>query len=549
MPRERLSMRKIREVLRLRFEQRLSLAKIAEACQVGIATVHEYLKRAQEGGLSWPLPPDWSDEQIEARLFPQALPLCTAPRAQPDLARIAQQLRRKGVTLFLLWEEYRVLHPDGYGYSRFCDLYRDYAARLDPRLRQTHKAGEKLFVDYAGQTIAITERATGTPRTAQVFVATLGASDYTYAEATWTQGLEDWISSHMRAFAFFGGVPELVVPDNLKSGVTSPCYYDPQINPTYQEMAEHYGVAILPARVRKPRDKAKVENHVLHVERRILAPLRDRSFLSLEECNHAIAELLEILNRRSFQHLSTSRRQLFEELEFPAMQALPLEAYSFGQWKKARVNIDYHIAVEHCFYSVPYTLIRQEVEVRLSQNVVEVFYKGGRVASHPRCTMTEAGNRLQRHVTCSEHMPKAHQAYLEWTPQRLAQWTGRAGPATAALVEQILRSRAHPQQGFRSCLGLIRLAKEYGDERLEAACAKALLIDSPRYKSVRSILQHKLDQAPDQSPNPARTGGSLSADAAHHANIRGATYYQPAAHQPAAEDRNDSTDQRETGDH
>ena len=340
MPRERLSMRKIREVLRLRFEQHLSLAKIAEACHIGIATVHEYLHRAQDAGLSWPLPPDWNDEQIEARLFPLALPANASPRAQPDLAHVAQQLRRKGVTLFLLWEEYRAAHPDGYGYSRFCELYRDYAARLEPRLRQNHKAGEKLFVDYAGQTIAVTERATGTPRSAQVFVATLGASDYTFAEATWTQGLEDWIASHVRAFAFFGGVPEIVVPDNLKSGVSSPCYYDPDINPTYQEMAEHYGVAILPARVRKPRDKAKVENHVLHVERRILAPLRDRSFLSLEECNHAIAELLDALNRRPFQHLATSRRQLFEELELPALQALPLAAYSFGHWKKARVNID-----------------------------------------------------------------------------------------------------------------------------------------------------------------------------------------------------------------
>ena len=322
MPRERLSMRKIREVLRLRLEQHLSLAKIADACQISIATVHEYLRRAQHAGLSWPLPPDLNDEQIEVRLFPPALP-ARVSRAQPDFAYLTGQLRRKGVTLFLLWEEYRYVHPDGYGYSRFCDLYRDYAARLEPRMRQSHTAGEKLFVDYAGQTITITERSTGTPRTAQVFVATLGASDYTYAEATWTQGLEDWIASHQRAFAFFGGVPALLVPDNLKSGVTSPCYYDPEINPTYQEMAEHYGVAVLPARVRKPRDKAKVENHVLNVERRILAPLRDRSFLSLEECNQAIAELLEALNTRPFQHLATSRRQLFEELELPALKPCP----------------------------------------------------------------------------------------------------------------------------------------------------------------------------------------------------------------------------------
>ena len=514
-------MRKIKEVLRLKWEQGCSNREIATACHVSCATVHEYVRRATSAGLAWPLPQELSDDVLETRLFPPPQPASVA-RAQPDFEHITRHMRRKGVTLFLLWEEYRALHPDGYGYSRFCELCAEHTGRLDPRLRQVHRAGEKLFVDYAGQTVTVLDRNTGQTRQAQVFVATLGASDYTFAEATWTQGLEDWIGSHVRAFTFFGGVPEIVVPDNLKAGVTQACYYEPAINPSYNEMARHYGVAVLPARVAKPRDKAKVENHVLQVERRILAPLRDRIFLSLEECNQAMAALLTELNARPFQQLNGCRRQLFEEVEAPALRPLPVAAYCFAHWRKARVGIDYHIAVEHCFYSVPYTLIRQEVEVRLTHNTVEVFHHGQRIASHPRCT------QRNRHVTTTEHMPKAHQAYLEWTPQRLVQWARTAGTATAQVVEAIMSSRSHPQQGFRSCLGIMRLGKEFGQERLEAACVRALAIGSPRYKSVHSILQHKLDQDTPalqvSRPNPEPPD-------LNHANIRGAAYYQAA---PAA---------------
>jgi transposase len=503
-------MRKIREVLRLKFEQGLSCRTIAASCHICATAVHEYLRRAQAAGLCWPLPQELGDDELERLLFPPALPSGTA-RPLPDFGYISRELRRKGVTLFLLWEEYRRAHPQGYGYSRYCELYAEYAGKAEPRMRQAHKAGEKLFVDYAGHTVPVMHPS-GEVREAQVFVATLGASDYTYAEVTWTQSLEDWIGSHVRAFEFFGGVPEIVIPDNLKAGVTRPCPYEPEINPSYLEMAKHYGAAIIPARIARPRDKAKVETHVLNVERRVLAPLRNRVFLNLQECNLAIKELLTIFNLRPLQQLAGSRRQLFVEIDAPALRPLPIEAYSFGLWKKARVGIDYHIALEHCFYSVPYALAKEEVEVRLSQRIVEIFHQGQRVASHPRCL------KPNQHQTQNEHMPVAHQVHQEWTPERLVKWAAQTGTATAQVVGAIMLSRAHTQQGFRSCLGVLRLSKGYGPGRLEAACARAISIGSPTYKSVLSILQTKLDQAP--------TTMSLPEVGTDHPNIRGATYYR-----------------------
>jgi len=509
MPREHLSMRKVREVLRLKWGQGQSNRAIATACHIGVGTVHEYVRRAFAVGLKWPLPDDLTDADIESRLFP-APPSGGYP--QPDFAYISRELRRKGVTLALLWEEYRRDHPNGYGRSQFCELYRKYAGKLDPRMRLVHKAGEKLFVDYTGPTIPVIDPDTGEVRDAAVFVATLGASDYTYAEATWTQALEDWIGSHDRAFTFFGGVPEIVVPDNLKSGVTSPCYYEPDINASYQEMADYYSVAIIPTRIKRPRDKAKVENHVLNVERRILAPLRNRRFVGLAECNQAIAELLSALNNRPFQQMPGSRHELFLELDFPALRSLPPQPYSFGEWKKARVSIDYHVAVDRCFYSVPYALVKEQVDVRLSERIVELFHKGARIASHPR------SHRHGAYITDSAHMPKPHQAYQEWTPQRLVHWAQQAGGATAEVISTIMATRSHPQQGFRSCLGIMRLTKTFSPQRLEAACAKALAIGSPSYKSIRSILDNKLDQAPVPAQPMILP---LS-----HTNIRGADYYQ-----------------------
>lgn len=510
MPRERLSMRKVREVLRLR-SQGLSYRAIAASCGVASGSVCEYIAAARAAHLSWPLPEDLSDEDLEQRLFPPPPP---APEARPlpDWGYIAAELRRKGVTLLLLWEEYRSRHPDGYGYSRFCDLYERFAQAAEPRMHQVHKAGEKLFVDYAGQTVRLVDGATGEVREAQIFVATLGASDYTFAEATWTQSLEDWIGSHVRAFAFFGGVPAVLVPDNLKSGVKSACFYEPDLNPTYREMAEHYGLAVIPARVQKPRDKAKVENHVRTVEQRILAALRNRTFFSIDELNHAIAELLEALNDRPFQKLPGNRRSLFEEIERSALRPLPDQPYVFARCSRARVSIDYHIEVEGCYYSVPYTLIKQELDVRITARIVEALHKGKRVASHPR------SYRSGHYSTLPEHMPKAHQAYLDWEPKRLVRWATQTGPATAGVVTAILERLVHPQQGYRACLGLIRLEKVYGKERLEAASARALATGAIGYRSVKSILQAKLDTLPLTEPP---TIGALP----DHKNIRGANYY------------------------
>jgi transposase len=491
MPQERLSMRKIREVLRLKWGQALSNRAIATACQIGVGTVHEYVRRCDSVGLRWPLPDGLTDEEIEARLFP---PPPSGDRPQPDFDYITRELRRKGVTLNLLWEEYRKEHPNGYGRTQFCELYRCHAAKLDPRMRQVHKAGEKVFVDYAGMTIGVVDPSTGEIREAQVFVASLGASDYTYVEATWGQTLPEWISSHVRAFEFFGGVPEIVVPDNLKSGVTSACFYEPDLNPSYLEMADYYNVAVIPARVLHPRDKAIVENHVKHTERRILAPLRNRRFIGLGECNRTIAELLTDLNARAFQQLPGSRRTMFEELDRPALRPLPEHPYSFGLWKKARVANDYHVSVERSFYSVHYTLLRKEVDVRISERVVEIFLKGQRVASHPR------SDRPNAHSTLREHMPKSHAAYAEWTPERIVRWAGETGGATAEVVTRIMATRAHPQQGFRSCQGIIALGKTYGPQRLEAACVRALAIGGINFKVIRNILQNKLDQQPLPTP-------------------------------------------------
>ena len=507
-------MRKTKDVLRLHFETGLGQRAIARSLTMSHATVGEYLKRATRSGLSWPLPEDLDEARLERLLFPPPVMIPADQRPLPDWAHIHQELKRKGVTLGLLWEEYQGAFPAGYRYSRFCDLYRAWVGTLRLSMRQVHVAGEKLFVDYAGQTLPIVNRHSGEIREAQLFVAALGASSQTFAEATWTQGLPDWIGSHTRAFAFFGGVPQIIIPDNLKSGVTKPCRYEPDLNPTYAEMAAHYGCAVIPARVRKPKDKAKVEVAVQVAERFILARLRHRTFFSLAEANAAINELVEQLNRRPFKKLPGSRQQLFETLDRPALAALPAQPYQFAEWRQARVNIDYHVEVDGHYYSVPYALVKEPLDVRLTATTVECLHKGQRVASHVRSF--ERG----RHSTVPEHMPKSHRTYAEWTPQRLVSWAAKTGPATAALAEAILASRTHPQQGYRSVLGLIRLAKTYSPERLEAACQRALALRACRLKSIASILKTGLDR----QPLPETTGTQRSL-LPRHDNIRGATYY------------------------
>lgn len=515
MPAARLSVRKIREVLRLKYgDPPRSHRDIGMSCNISPSTVGDALQRFRLSGLPWPLPDDLDDQALEAALYGvKAREEADCERPEPDWAQVHRELAGKHVTLSLLWEEYRKANPDGYGYSWFCQNYREWAECLDVVMRQPHKLGEKVFVDYAGDTMPVVHPQTGEVSFAQVFVGVLGASNYTYAEATWSQDLPSWVMSHVRMFAYFGGVPEMVVPDNLKSGVTKPCYYEPDLNPTYHEMAKHYKVAVVPARKARPRDKAKVEQAVQLVERWVLAALRKRTFFSLEELNDAIRGLLEWLNNRPFKKLPGCRRQRFEEDEKPVLRPLPAEPYEFGQWKKARVNLDYHIEVDGHYYSVPYTLARQVVEARLTATTVEVLHQSVRVASHKRSF------RRGHHTTMSEHMPSHHRFRAEWTPERVLAWAGKIGASVKEMVDGIMASRMHPEQGFRACLGLMRLGQRYGPGRLEAACARALHVSAFSYRSIKSILEKGLDRQPLAS-KPVRSAG-------YHANVRGPGYYQP----------------------
>jgi transposase len=507
MPQERLSMSKIREVLRLKHSQ-LSERAISRSCQISHSTVHEYLKRAAYAGLSWPLPEDLDEEHLYVRLYPEDKQAAfKVAEAIPDFKKVHEELKKRNVTLRLLWTEYRETYPQGYGYSQYCELYRRYTHKLDPPMRLHHKAGEKLYVDYAGDTIPVTDPESGEMHEVSIFVATWGASSYTYAEAQPSQELPHWIGGHVRALAFFGGVPEVLVPDNLKQGVTHPSRYEPDLNPTYQEFAEHYGVAVIPARSVHPKDKAKVEVGVQVVERWILARLRNRTFYSLAELNRAIAELLKELNEREMEHLQKSRRQLFEELDQPVLHPLPQEPYEYATWKNARVNIDYHVEFEKHFYSVPYELIHQEIRIRATEHMLEIFHQGKVVAAHPRSQV--AG----RYSTQTAHMPEKHQKAGEWTPERLLHWAERYGPQTHQLVRSILLSRRHPEQAFRSCLGILHLSKQYPPTQVEHACQIAREEKSLNYQAVKTLLD-LIPPIPESVPLPA------------HENIRGHSYYQ-----------------------
>lgn len=511
MSQKRLSMRKIREVLRLKFELGLNNRQIAASCKVSHVTVGKYLSRFSKTGLSWPLPPEMDDGEVMVHLFGDDRSSAKPTRPMPDLAVVHRELRRKSVTLQLLWQEYREVHDDGYGYTQFCEYYHRFKNMLHPSLRQEYRAGERMFVDYAGQTIPIHDRHTGEIIPAQVFVAVLGASNYTFAEATLSQQLEDWIGSHVRAFEFFGGTTQLVVPDNLKSGVSRACLYDPDLNPTYQDLASHYGTAVLPARSRKPRDKAKVESAVLIAERWIIAALRHQKFFSLAEVNAAIVKLLEKLNNRRFNKLPGTRREWFRDIEEPALRPLPPAPYELAYWLKAGVNIDYHVQVKGHYYSVPYRLIKERVEIRLTASTVELIYRGRRVAAHPRSFIVGG------FTTIPEHRPKSHQRHLEWTPSRIISWAGTVGPHCAAVVKWIIESKPHPEQGYRSCLGLLRLTKSYGDERVESACRRALRYQTCSYRSIKSILAAKLDMQPLREDEPTVV--------IEHENVRGPRYY------------------------
>jgi len=513
MAKETLSMRQIKELLKLKHQSRLSIREIARSCGLPTSTVGDYLKRAEAAGLAWPVPEDLSEEQLLSKLLDGAsAPVASQPSQElPQWVQIHQELRRKGVTLQLLWQEYRRAHPEGYAYSRFCELYREWAGALDPVLRQVHGPGERMFVDWAGQTVPIHNASDGTTAAAHVFVAVLGASNKTFVEAFPNEQLPCWIAGHCRAYAFFGGVAKITVPDNPNTGVLRPCRYEPLLHRTYQEMAEHYGTVIIPARPARPRDKAKVETGVQISERQILAALRDQRFFSVGELNQAILPLLTKLNEQLFQKLEGSRNSWFEAHEKGQLLPLPQRPFELATWSKATVNIDYHVVVQNHYYSVPYQLIHEELQVRQTDSTVELFHQHKRVAAHPRSLVRGAFSTL------AEHRPKAHQQHLEWTPSRIAQWAGKIGPNCARVVEHIMASRPHPEQGFRSCLGIIRLGKAEGAARLEAACGRAWHFGICSYLSIKSILANHLESQPLEQ--------ELALQSPPHDNLRGAPYY------------------------
>jgi transposase len=504
-------MRKIKDVLRLHAAGR-SARQIGPSVGVSRSTVADYLRRAEVAGLSWPLPDGLDEEALERRLFPPPPPAQSRLFTEADWAELHRELKRPGVTLALLWDEYRGQHPDGYGYSAFCEHYRRWVGRLSPVMRQRHAAGERMFVDYSGTRMAVIDPTTGCGCPTEIFIAVMGASNMTYVEASWSQALPDWIGAHTHAFAAFGAVPTLVVSDNLKSGVIRACFYEPEINRSYAEMAAHYGTAILPARPYKPRDKAKVEGAVLLVQRWIIARLRNRQFFSLEELNAAIRDEVARLNARVSRHLGASRQQLFETLDRPAMQPLPPEPFTHADWRQTTVGLDYHVRLEGHHYSVPHDLLRQKLWARLTASTVEIFRAGKRVACHQRAAPGDTGA-----TTLNEHRPASHRRHAETTPDQLRERAARIGPATAILIDVILRDRPHPEQGFRSCLGILRLARSYAPERVEAACDRALAINTRTMASVKSILINRLDGRPPDRP--------AEATPITHANIRGAKFF------------------------
>jgi len=513
MPAHRLTMRKISDVLRLHFQSRLSCRQIAQALSVSRAGVHTTIDRATAAGLTWPLPEGVTDVELELLLYPPAESSQEIqPRTLPDWKKVRTELSRKHVTRRLLWEEYHEAHPQGVGYSQYCELYKQWRLHVDPVMRIERKAGEKLFVDWSGDSIGVIDPKTGEVHQTQLFVAVLGSSSYLYAEATWTQQLQDWIMAHVRAIEFLGGCPALLIPDNTKTAVKRPCYYEPTIHRTYADFARHYGMAILPARVRKPRDKAPAEAGVLHAQRRILGRLRNRQFFSLADLNEAINEEVDAINEAPFQKLDGSRKSQFEEIDQPALMPLPQNPYEYAEWLSPRAGINYHIEIEKHFYSVPHRLMRRKLDVRLTANVVEVFYRNERVASHRR------GFRKYGYTTVPEHMPSNHRFYAEWNPERIQKWAASMGGSVALVCEEIMRKRSHPEQGFRACMGIIRLTKLYEKERCQAACQRALAAGTVNYRSIESILKRGLDRLPlfsDTTPEPLP----------NHEHIRGPEYY------------------------
>jgi len=517
-------MRPIRRILRGKWVEGRSHRELGRALSVSVGVISATLSRAEGAGLDWPAVEASTDAELEVRLYGGASRTGPLARGLPDFAEVHAERQRRGVTLALLHVEYLEANPDGYGYTQFCEYYRRWCQKRRVSMRQVHRAGEKLFVDYSGKKPRLYDTARE-GREVELFVGTLGASSLVYAEATETQKSVDFISSHTRMLEAIGGVPQIIVPDQLKSGVIRACRYEPGLQRTYAEWAEHYGTTVIPARPRKPRDKAKVEVSVQVVQRWILARIRNERHRSLASLNARISELCSELNERRMRAYGQSRRERFEALDRPALGPLPVQRFAYAEWKHARVNIDYHIEVGRHFYSVPHNLLHERVEVRIdySTATIEVYYRGARVASHARSV------RRGGHTTDPRHMPRAHQKHLEWTPSRLIDWAAKIGLETRTLVEEILTERTHPEQGYRSCLGILRLVKREGAERVEAACARARAGKARSYRSVDTILRRGLDRLP-MPDSPASEGSTQTR--VRHENVRGMEYYTAAGPQP-----------------
>lgn len=509
----RLGMRKIKELCRLRLNMGLGINQIAGACKISKSTASKYVNSLDNLKISYEELSSLDEEAICRLLFPEAADNSESGKGVLDFEYLTTEMKKKGVTLQLLYEEYIRDHPDGHSRSWFYDLYKNYAKKLNPVMRFNHKAGEKMFEDFSGDRPHYINPQTGEVVKAELFVSALGASSYTFACAVADQTVENFIKSNIKALEYYGGCPKYIVPDNLKSGVKSACYYDPEINRTFADMAEHYNVAVLPARVRKPKDKAKVENAVQQAQRRILAPLRNKTFFSLLELNEAILGEVDKLNRRAMSVTGRSMHDLFEEIEKPALEPLPGERFEIYNYKTpSKVHIDYHIEVEGCFYSVPYTLIGEHVDVKYNSVVIQAYHKSRRVASHLR------SYKKGSFITESSHMPHEHRQYLEWTPDRIKIWGGKIGLHTGMMIERIMEDRKYPEHGFRNCLGIIRLSKKYTPDRVEDACKRALAAGAYSYRSVKSILQSGLDKVEyleeQKESRPVE-----------HTNIRGREYY------------------------
>ncbi|MEK7376368.1 MAG: IS21 family transposase [Candidatus Margulisiibacteriota bacterium] len=514
MAKERVSMRKIKEVLRLKHGGNLTMRKIAQICGISRPAVSSYLLRFRASGLTWPLPDEITGDFLEKKLFP-CNTIKSSLKAALDYEYMLQEIRRPNVTLEVLWSEYIAANPNGYQYSHFCELYRRYAKTLNYSMRQEHKAGEKNFVDFGSiDDINLTDRFTRETIKAVLFVSVWGASGYLFAKAVRGEDLKSWINVNIDSLEYSGCCPKAIVPDNLKSAVTKACRYEPEINPTYAEFARHYGVAIFPARPYQPKDKSRAENGVKLAKRWLLARLRNRIFHSLDELNAAIFELLEIFNSKKMKKFNKSRKELFEELDKPNALSLPLSRYEYAQWKQAKVQFNYHVSFEDHYYSVPYTLIHKVVDMRASGGIIEILHKGERVCSH------QISYYKNRYTTVKEHMPANHQKYVEWTPERILELAEISGPHVKEIANRMMNKRKFPEQAYRACLGLLRLGNRYSKERLNAACGRAIEYRVDTYHGIAEILDKGLDKVPLESNCRSNSIGI------NHENIRGGQYWE-----------------------